>query len=63
MNENAIELVGRAIADDPHTSIQEITEICYLSRGTIHRRRTRYEKGVCKVGTPLPDTGTKKWRE
>ena len=36
MNENAIELVRHAIADDPHISIQERTEICYLSHGTIH---------------------------
>ena len=28
MNENAIELVRHSIADDPHISIQEITEIC-----------------------------------
>ena len=24
---------------------------------------TQYENGVCKVGTPLPDRGTQKWRE
>ena len=37
MNEGAIERVRHAIADDQHISIQEITEICYLSRDAIYR--------------------------
>ena len=48
MNETAIELIRHAIADDPYISIQEITEICYRSYGTIHRI-LHEEFGMTKV--------------
>ena len=61
-NENATELVQHAKANDQHTSIQEITEICYLSCGTIYRIMDQEpcQKGVRKVDPPLPYRDTKK---
>ena len=58
-NENAIELVRHAIADDPYYSIIEITEICYLSHGTIHRiiHEELDKKKVCAKRVPHFLTG------
>ena len=63
VNENTIELVTRAIADDPHNMwIQEIPATYYLLHGTIHRiihDELSMKKLSVKVGTPLIDRGTK----
>ena len=62
MNENAIELVTHAIADDPHISIQDTTEICYLSHGAIlwifHEELGM--KKVCAKWVPYLLTGAQK---
>ena len=62
MNENVMELVRHAIADDPYIFLQEITEICNLSRGTFHWviHEEIGMKKVCSLGTLLPNRGTKK---
>ena len=64
MNENAIELVRHAVAGDPHISNQEITEICYLSRDTIHRiiHEELGMKRCVQSGYSTSCQGHNKWR-
>ena len=53
------ELVRHATADDPHISIQEISELCYLSHGTVHRiiHEEHSMKKVCAKWVPHFLTG------
>ena len=63
MNENAIELVRNAIADDPLISIQDITQICYRSV-TIYRifHQELGMKKVCAKWVSHFLAGAQKWR-
>ena len=53
-----------AIADDPYMSYQDMTEdllpfTWYTSANNYYPQKTWCEKGVCRVGTLLPDRGIK----
>ena len=64
LNENSLpshEQMRQAMAEDPHISDQEMTEIRCLSRGAVHRivHKELGLKTVCAkwVNRLLPDTG------
>ena len=65
MDEDTVELYNEAYvtADEPHISIQEISEIYCLSYGAASSPYNvwpaPYERGVCKAGDTLPDEGIK----